>query len=176
MPDRWGRGLLLRAERRRAKEDRRTMRTLFESDYLAGVSDVSRQGAIRVWQDGVTLAPLDEGVPREIDLPRLLALADRAAEDIDADVRDLIAAGSSLGGARPKASVRDGSGRLCIAKFPKPSDAEDVSAWEYVALRIAQLAGVRVPEVRLVRFGADRFCCSTGLTEVGRGEFRILAA
>ena len=163
MPDRWGRGLLLRAERRRAKEDRRTMRTLFESDYLAGVSDVSRQGAIRVWQDGVALAPLDEGVPREIDLPRLLALADRAAEDIDADVRDLIAAGSSLGGTRPKASVRDGSGRLCIAKFPKPSDAEDVSAWEYVALRIAQLAGVRVPEVRLVRFGGrsvlllDRF-------------------
>ena len=79
MPDRWGRGLILREGRRRAKEGRRTMRTLFESDYLAGVSDVPRRGAIRVWQDGTALAPLDEGVPREIDLPRLLALADRAA-------------------------------------------------------------------------------------------------
>ena len=151
------------------------MRTLFESDYLAGVSDVSRQGAIRVWQDGVALAPLDEGSSGR-DLPRLLALADRAAEDIDADVRDLIAAGSSLGGTRPKASVRDGSGRLCIAKFPKPSDAEDVSAWEYVALRIAQLAGFACLRFGWFALGADRFCCSTGLTEVGRGEFRILAA
>jgi len=163
MPDRWGRGLLLREERRRAKEESRTMRSLFESDYLAGVSDVSRQGAIRVWREGVALAPLDEGVPREIELPRLLALADRAAEDVDADVRDLIAAGSSLGGARPKASVRDGMGRLCIAKFPKPSDTDDVSAWEYVALQIARLAGICVPDFRLVRFGGrsilllDRF-------------------
>ena len=84
-------------------------------------------------------------------------------EDVDADVRDLIAAGSSLGGARPKASVRDGMGRLCIAKFPKPSDTDDVSAWEYVALQIARLAGICVPDFRLVRFGGrsilllDRF-------------------
>ncbi len=84
-------------------------------------------------------------------------------EDVDADVRDLIAAGSSLGGARPKASVRDGMGRLCIAKFPKPSDTDDVSAWEYVALQIARLACICVPDFRLVRFGGrsilllDRF-------------------
>lgn len=131
MPDRWGRSLMLRAERRAARDEGRAARTLLEVDYLAGVSDEARQGALRLWLDGAPVADTD-GVPREVRIPDLLAAADRAAEDLDADVGDLIAAGSSLGGARPKASVVDERGALCIAKFPKADElpAEDTCAWE----------------------------------------------
>ena len=155
MPDRWGRSLLLRAERRAARAEQRTVRTLFEHDMLAGISDVTRQGALRVWVDGVPLASQSEGVPREVRLPDLLAAADLAATDLDADVGDLIAAGSSLGGARPKASVVDERGALSIAKFPKADELphEDVCAWEKTALDLAAKAGIRVPPRRLIRIG-----------------------
>lgn len=155
MPDRWGRNLMMREERRRAREESRSQRTLFEGDYLAGVSDVTRQGALRIWAGSEPMAPSPKGVPREVSIPQLLDSSDRAALDMDADVRDLLAAGSSLGGARPKASVRDAQGRLCIAKFPKASenDVDDVSAWEYVVLRIAEHAGIRTPRSRLIRVG-----------------------
>jgi serine/threonine-protein kinase HipA len=152
MPDRWGRSLMQRAERLAARQEHRTARTLFEGQYLAGVSDVARQGAIRVWKANTPLAS-SNGVPREVDLPRLLTQADLAAQDIDADVRDLLQAGSSLGGARPKASVRDEHGHLCIAKFPKADEShlEDTCAWEHVALTLAKQCGLSVPSARLIR-------------------------
>ena len=153
MPDRWGRNLMLRAERRAAREGKRTARSLWEGDYLVGVSDVARQGALRVWSKGVALAPDEVGVPRETDLPKLLAQADLAATDMDADVRDLLMAGSSLGGARPKASVVGEHGQLCIAKLPKADEGamEDVCAWEHVALVLARRCGIETPNARLVR-------------------------
>lgn len=153
MPDRWGRNLMLRAERRRAREEGRAARPLFEHDYLAGVSDIARQGALRIWVDGAPVAEPGSGVPREVSIPNLLHAADRAAKDIDADVGDLVAAGSSLGGARPKASVVDEGGALNIAKFPKPDESslEDVCAWEKTALDLARDAGIRVPRSRLLR-------------------------
>ena len=154
MPDRWGRNLMLRAERRAARDEGRAARTLLEVDYLAGVSDEARQGALRLWLDGAPVADTD-GVPREVRIPDLLAAADRAAEDLDADVGDLIAAGSSLGGARPKASVVDERGALCIAKFPKADElpAEDTCAWEKTVLDLAGKCGIRVPDSRLLRVG-----------------------
>lgn len=155
-PDRWGRNLMLRAERQRAREDKRTPRTLFEIDMLIGVDDAARQGALRFWDaDGCALSPIASGVPRETSIPSLLASADLAASDMDADVRDLLAAGSSLGGARPKASVRDETGYLCIAKFPKADEdaIDDVCAWEHVALRLMGECGIAVPVSRLVRVG-----------------------
>lgn len=153
MPDRWGRNLMLRAERATAREEGRTARSLFEADLLAGVSDETRQGALRFWRDGIALAPSASGVPCEVSIPALLASADRAARDMDADVRDLLAAGSSLGGARPKASVRDEKGVLNVAKFPKADELpdEDVCAWENVAAQLARRAGMRVPPTRLMR-------------------------
>lgn len=153
MPDRWGRNLMLRAERRAARNEGRAVRTLLESDYLAGVSDEARQGALRMWIDGVPVASAGVGVPREVRIPDLLKAADRAAEDLDADVGDLVAAGSSLGGARPKASVIDERGELCIAKFPKADElpVEDVCAWEKTALDLAARCGIRVPRTRLLR-------------------------
>lgn len=153
MPDRWGRNLMMRAERNAAREEGRTARTLFERDMLAGVNDETRQGAIRLWENGRAVSSSDSGVPRETSIPALLSSADRAACDMDADVRDLLAAGSSLGGARPKASIVDEHGVLCIAKFPKADESllDDTCAWEAVALTLASRCGIRVPKVRLMR-------------------------
>ncbi|HIU23849.1 MAG TPA: HipA domain-containing protein [Candidatus Coprovicinus avistercoris] len=156
MPDRWGRNLMLRAERSRARDERRTPRTLFEADMLAGVNDEARQGALRIWNDaGEALSPVSDGVPRETSIPVLLDAADRASKDMNADIRDLLAAGSSLGGARPKASIRDEQGCLCIAKFPKADEGalDDVCAWEHVALRLMAELGMSVPASRLLRIG-----------------------
>ena len=131
-----------------------TPRVLFEIDYLTGVSDKTRQGAIRIWDEtGQSLAPEEKGVPREVDLPALLNSADLAAVDMDADIRDLLEAGSSLGGARPKASVQDQQGTLWIAKFPKSDEdsISDISAWEKVSLDLMSECGINVPESRLIR-------------------------
>ena len=153
MPDRWGRNLMLRAERRAARDAGRAARTLWEGDYLVGVRDVARQGALRVWSKGTPLATDEVGVPRETDLPNLLAQADLATRDMNADVRDLLQAGSSLGGARPKASVIGEHGQLCIAKLPKADEdaTEDVCAWEHVALVLASRCGIKTPRSRLIR-------------------------
>lgn len=153
MPDRWGRNLMLRAERNAARREHRTARTLFEGDMLALVNDATRQGAVRLWANGCAQAPAETGVPREVGIPSLLSSADRAARDMDADVRDLLAAGSSLGGARPKASVTDERGRLMIAKFPKANEnlLDDTCAWERVALQLAARCGMRTPATRLLR-------------------------
>lgn len=155
MPDRWGRNLLMRAERNEALRERRAARSLFECDMLAGVGDETRQGAVRIWgPDGLrALAPSNQGVPREVSVLQLLEEADLAATDMDADVRDLVAAGSSLGGARPKASVRGERGALCIAKFPKVDESaiDDVCAWERVSLQLMERAGIVVPASRLLR-------------------------
>lgn len=152
-PDRWGQTLLRREERRRAKAEERTPRSLLEIDFLLGVTDSVRQGALRFKQTeaGPFLAPDRQGVPPLVNLPRLLAATERFLLDEDSveDLRLLLAPGSSLGGTRPKASVRDVSGDLLIAKFPKPDDEYRVVAWEAVALRLASRAGIPVSAHRL---------------------------
>lgn len=155
-PDRWGRTLIARLERLDAEQDGRTPRSLSEVDLLLGVRDDLRSGALRFRTrvDGPFLAPDDRGVPALVDLGALVAAADRIESD-DAgvtEVRTLVRAGSSLGGARPKAHVRTASGRLAIAKFPsRAQDTWDVMAWEKVALDLAALAGIRVPSSELLR-------------------------
>jgi serine/threonine-protein kinase HipA len=144
-PDRWGQALMRRAERTRAKTAGAT-RTLGPVDFLTGVDDRLRQGAIRFRDSSETaLAPADRGVPKAVSLGRLLLATDRVNESADADdddVRDLIAAGSSLGGARPKAAVTTDRG-LALAKFPCTADDRwDVEGWEYVASLLARRAGV----------------------------------
>ncbi len=184
MPDRWGRNLMRREEARIAAEEGRTPRTLFDFDLLGGVNDVQRQGAVRLWDEsGELLAPPGEGVPREVDLPALLSAADLSTDDLTADVHDLIAAGSSLGGARPKASVCDADGKLYIAKFPRKDESkiDDVCAWEKVALDIFAACGLTVASSRLLRIagrsvllverfdrrGASRIPYISGLTAIG---------
>ena len=152
-PGRWGRDLWLRAERKAAREEGRAERTLWEGDYLVGASDMARQGALRIWDGGTPLARDEADVPRETELPKLLAQADLASQDMDADVRDLLRAGAYLGGARPKVSVIGERGQLCIAKLPKASEGsmEDACAWEHVALVLAERSGIKTPRSRLVR-------------------------
>ncbi|HTC60827.1 MAG TPA: HipA domain-containing protein [Solirubrobacteraceae bacterium] len=153
-PDGWGRRLLRRSELTDAREQGRTEREVAEVDYLLGVRDDLRQGALRFRHDeqGGFLAHEREGIPHLIDLPRLLNAAEQLERDeVSAeDLRLLLEGGSSLGGARPKAHVLDREGRLGIAKFPAPQgDDWDVIAWEAVALSLARDAGIAVPEFEL---------------------------
>ncbi len=153
-PDRWGRVLMRRAERRRAEKAGQTARTLGESDYLLLVDDEARQGALRFAEmpGGPFLAePSGRRIPPFVELPRLLSAAARVTneEEDDEDLRILVGPGSSLGGARPKASVRDRDGHLALAKFPDQRDDYGVVLWEGVALSLALKAGVSVPQWRI---------------------------
>jgi serine/threonine-protein kinase HipA len=154
-PDTWGRPLMQRAERRRAEREGRTVRTLLEVDYLLGVADVSRLGALRFRKAGVEVfqSPTSVGVPGLLELARLLGVTERILRDqeTDEDLQIIFAPGSSLGGARPKTSVVDQHGHLAIAKFPKENDEYSIESWEAVAFALARRAGIRTPEHELIR-------------------------
>jgi serine/threonine-protein kinase HipA len=155
-PDTWGRSLMQRMERRTAAREGRALRTLTEADYLLGVADVVRLGALRFRRAGEREFQQPLGatntVPPLIEVPRLLGVTERVVrdEETDEDLLLLFAPGSSLGGARPKASVVDRDGHLAIAKFPKEGDGWNIGAWEEVGLRLAKMAGVDTSEHRLV--------------------------
>lgn len=161
-PDRWGRMLMQRRENARAREQGRPPRTLTEWDFLLGVHDETRMGALRFQApDGGDFIDSDPALPapplaslRELQAASLQYEAHADEEDHPAYrqwLAQLFAPGSSLGGARPKASVRDEQGRLCIAKFPSRDDRRDVGAWELVAHALAARAGIDVPPVRAIR-------------------------
>jgi serine/threonine-protein kinase HipA len=158
-PDRWGRLLMRRAERRKSAQQQRPNRALTEIDFLLLVNDAARQGALRFAEseDGPFLNAGTPSIPPLIDLPRLLSASQRVEDDAeeDDDLRLLLAPGSSLGGARPKASVRDRDGTLAVAKFPQKGDPTRTVLWEAVALKLAAAAGVHVPVWR-VELVADR--------------------
>lgn len=153
-PDRWGRMLMRQAERHQAASTGRHPRTLHEIDYLLDVDDEARLGALRFssHEGGPFLAESVRGrIPPLVELPRLLAATNRVLDDAATgdDLQLLLAPGSSLGGARPKASVRDRNGHLLIAKFPSSNDEFDIVRWEEVALRLARRAEVDVSRSRL---------------------------
>jgi serine/threonine-protein kinase HipA len=152
-PDRWGQNLMRREERERAAAASSAPRSLRGGDFLLGVRDDTRQGAVRFRHPGTRdyYSTHRNAVPRMIELPRLLHAVDHLDDGADSrDLKDLIDAGSSLGGARPKAAVLDGSGRLAIAKFPRSgSDEWDVAGWEEVQLRLARRSGITVSDSRL---------------------------
>ena len=152
-PDRWGRNLMGRRERHQAKAEGRAPRTLLEADFLMLVEDQTRLGALRfrdVGAEGFAAADAHP-VPPLVALPRLLGAARRIVDDRETheDLRLLLAPGSSLGGARPKASVRDAQGELLIAKFPSQTDDWPIPTWESVAMTLAQQAGISVPAFQL---------------------------
>jgi serine/threonine-protein kinase HipA len=154
-PDSWGRKLMARRERARARKAKTQPRTLFDIDYLAGVDDQTRLGALRFKDADASTFLTTTGVPVPplIDLPRLLSATARIERDkeTDEDLLLLLAPGTSLGGARPKATVRDTDGRLLVAKFPKRDDDWPVTLWEAVLLDLAARAGLSVPDWRLER-------------------------
>lgn len=157
-PDRWGRLLMRRSERKNAEREKRTARALREVDFLLMVDDEGRQGALRFKkkEEGPFLTTYNNNhIPPLVSVGKLLTAANRVLQESDTeeDLRLLLAPGASLGGARPKASVRDKDGHLAIVKFPKKDDEINVIAWESVALTLAAKAGIEVPEWSLISAG-----------------------
>ena len=180
-PDRWGRVLMRRAERRRAVRENETPRSLREIDYLLLVDDEARQGALRFANNegGPFLTPHDRArIPPLIELPRLLNASQRVVDqnEDDEDIRLLLAPGSSLGGARPKASIRDRDGSLAIAKFPHRDDEWDTVIWEAVALTLAGKAGIDVPEWRLEDIGGKPVLILRRFDRTGAERIPFLSA
>ena len=146
-PDRWGRMLLERRETVRVKEEQRPRKTLMESDFLLGVYDESRMGALRI-----KTTPDGEFMDNDasLNIPPIASIGQLEQASLAFETEDnrwlqmLVAPGSSLGGARPKANVRMEDGRLWIAKFPSRQDRYDVGAWEAVAMTLAQRCGITI--------------------------------
>lgn len=170
-PDRWGRTLLERREAWAARSEKRPQRHLDDWDFLVGVNDVVRMGALRVARDsdGVFIDDEPLSVPPRTRLRELAQLAKeveegspRVGNDVERWITMLLAPGSSLGGARPKANFHDegDDGTPWIAKFPSREDRHDVGAWEYVVSQLAVAAGIDVPEAKLLRLGSTyrTFC------------------
>lgn len=159
-PDRWGRVLMRRREAILARKEGRASRKLGESDYLMGVYDKNRMGALRFKErdseefqnaDSAMAAP-PWSTLRDLEYASFLAEHEDDDEKLDPWLSMLIAPGSSLGGARPKASVTDGKGELWIAKFPGKDDERDWGAWEMLVADLARDAGIGMSECRLDSF------------------------
>ncbi len=151
-PDRWGRVLIQREERNKARKDGRAPHTLYEVDYLLAVGDLARQGALRFTEaEGGPYLANQVNIPPLKRLAELLGAAMRfdADDASDEDLKLLLAPGSSLGGARPKASIIDRDDHLAIAKFPKNDDTFPVSPWEATALSLAAKAGIKTTDWRM---------------------------
>ncbi len=181
-PDRWGQTLMKRREALQAKDENRAPRTLYAWDYLIGVQDLTRQGALRVRLQGTDeyLGSEKMAAPPVTALRELEAVAyqlsSRRIDDLDALrkwLTVLVAPGASLGGARPKANFTDSDGSLWIGKFPARDDDRDVGAWEFVVHDLAKKAGVDVPNAKLVRMNNDfhTFCVERFDRAAGRRRF-----
>ena len=174
-PDSWGRRLMQRNEGVLAKSNQQKARLLLESDYLLGVTDFCRMGALRFkYSDSHEyLQPISQGIPKPIEIEKITEITrklESGDESFD-ELRTIVEAGSSLGGARPKASVIDDAGRLAIAKFPKKSDHYCIQTWEHIALLIAERAGIDVPNHELLRVGDFNILLSRRFDR--QGEIRI---
>jgi serine/threonine-protein kinase HipA len=166
-PDRWGRILMRRREAAFAKVQGRNENNLFETDYLLGVYDEHRMGALRykLNEDGPFLNDNKEmASPPWASLRKLEQISLRLEED---DVIDdpeylnwlnmLIAPGASLGGARPKASIVDNNNELWIAKFPSRNDQGDIGGWEIVTYELAIMAGINMAISNAQKFSSNYY-------------------
>lgn len=171
-PDRWGRILMQRRERLKAEEESRSVKRLETSDYLLGVYDGNRMGALRfkTSPDGPFLDNDSELATPPVASLRMLEQTSLNYERDDAEespeyrkwVRMLYSPGSSLGGARPKANVVDTEGNLWIAKFPSRHDTIDVGAWEYIVTLMAHDFGINTPEIKVGKYSS---CHHTFMTK-----------
>jgi serine/threonine-protein kinase HipA len=180
-PDRWGRLLMRRSERKNAEKEKRTPRTLQEIDFLLMVDDEGRQGALRFKKEAegpFLMTYKEHHIPPLITVGKLLTAASHVMQDSDSDedLRLLLGPGSSLGGARPKASVKDKDGQLAIVKFPRKDDEIDVIAWEAIALSLASKARIDIPEWRLETAGKQRILLSRRFDRKGVTRIPFLSA
>lgn len=190
-PDRWGRSLLERREAAAAREKGRAIRVLDDWDFLVGVADETRMGALRIAQ--TPSGPFLDGSRGVPPMTRLRSLEFAASEFErsphapidDPAVALLVAPGSSLGGARPKANFVADDRDLWIAKFPSRQDRRDVGRWEYLLFLLARDAAITVPECRTLslstagttfatrrfdRHGADRRLYASAMTLTGKHD------
>ena len=166
-PDRWGRILMRRREAAIARSEKREEQKLFETDYLLGVYDGHRMGAIRFKseEEGPFLNDnRNMSCPPWASLKELEQISLRLEEEgVTEDpeylkwLSMLIAPGASLGGARPKASIIDNDGGLWIAKFPSRNDQGDIGGWEIVTYELALMAGIEMAESKAQRFSSDYY-------------------
>lgn len=160
-PDRWGRMLMNKRERILAEKEGRKPSKLHDSDYLLGVYDETRMGGIRFKLDPIGSFLSDD---QETAAPpwATLRTLEEASRNFESDenglsekwLNQLIKPGSSLGGARPKATVVDTKDQLWIAKFPSKNDENDTGAWEMVAHDLAALCELNVPEAKIEKFSS----------------------
>lgn len=157
MPDTWGRTLMKRREALFAKEEKRAPKTLHEIDFLLGVNDESRMGGLRfkleadgpfLNNDRIYPTPPWSSI-RELQHGISLVESDKENSEVRKWLKILLAPGSSLGGARPKANVIDEKGNLWIAKFPSKEDTINKAAWEYLAYKLAKKAGIEMADCKL---------------------------
>ena len=168
-PDRWGQTLMKRREALDAKDEGRAPRVQHAWDFLVGVQDFTRQGALRFRRSGEAafLASHKLPAPPVTSLRELQAVARELSgkhiDDLNALRRwlsVLVAPGASLGGARPKANFTEADGSLWIAKFPARDDERDIGAWEGIVHWLAASAGIAVPPCKVLRLGKNyrTFC------------------
>ncbi|HSI57753.1 MAG TPA: HipA domain-containing protein [Ideonella sp.] len=181
-PDRWGQTLMKRREALLAKDEARPPRTLYAWDFLIGVQDATRQGALRFRLEGGEqfLGAEKMAAPPVTSLRELeavaLELTGKNIQDLDALRRwlaVLVAPGASLGGARPKANFTELDGSLWMAKFPARDDDRDVGAWEHVLHSLARRALIDMPEARIARLNSPfhTFCVRRFDRHEGRRRF-----
>lgn len=182
MPDRWGRRLIDKRERLLAAQEGRAVRHLTDIDYLTLIDDTTRMGALRLRDDGRLLGTqyADTPVPpltylREfVDMAQEYERQDEQGGTIREEwLMNLYKQGSSLGGARPKANVRDTDGSLWIAKIPSINDDYDVALWEFWAHKMAGLAGIEVPEMRLLSLPGKKYHTLLSKRFDREGDLRI---
>ena len=163
MPDTWGKTLMKRRELKWAKENDTKAKTLYEIDYLLGVYDESRMGALR-FKTEINGAFLDSNdlnpTPPWSSIGNLQEAAKQFEEEGNNEIENkwlavLMAPGSSLGGARPKANILDKDKNLLIAKFPAKNDTIDKAAWEFLAYRLAIKAGINMSECKIQKIAGN---------------------
>lgn len=157
MPDTWGRTLMKRRAAQLAREADRPAPILYDIDFLLGVYDETRMGALRLkldkdgpfLDDTYSMPTPPWASVRELQHAAEVLESDADNEEVKKWLAILIAPGSSLGGARPKANITDEHGHLWIAKFPSKGDTIDKGAWEHLAYKLAVQCGVLMPESRI---------------------------
>ena len=167
LPDRWGRRLLERKEQTEAIEEKRPKRTLYSYDYLVGIDDFLRMGALRLKKDSDGEFLNSDSrliVPPLTSIKELTIAAQEYEKSDEANelpeekwIRQLAHPGTSLGGARPKANVVDEKEHLWIAKFPSRKDVYDMALWEHLCHLLAKEAGINVAETNLIPAGNDGY-------------------
>ena len=165
MPDTWGRTLMKRREAQIAKEEKRVVKNLHDLDFLLGVNDESRMGALRfklqeagpfLNNDRIHPTPPWSSV-RELQHGISVIESDKDNKEVRKWLSVLLAPGSSLGGARPKANIIDEKGSLWIAKFPSKEDTIDKAAWEFLAYKLATKAGIEMTECKIEKISGKYF-------------------